>query len=175
MIQASRSPALGSEPTLGGTQRPSPGFRRTKRVTDDYAATLPTFDVGLSLMASAHPSLTPMDLAGSGVPVVTNSFGVKDAGYFASISENIICVRPTLEDLVEGIRRAVLRSEDLAAREAGASINFPTDWDGTWTPRHRAMLTSTLGALMERAPSPPGETAQDLAPAGSPPSENAYS
>jgi hypothetical protein len=74
---------------------------------DDYSKALSGFDVGLSLMASAHPSMTPMDLAGSGVPVVTNSFGVKQPDYFEAISSNIVCAEPSLQGLVDGIRAAV--------------------------------------------------------------------
>lgn len=119
---------------------------------DDYTQILPTFDVGLSLMASAHPSLTPMDLAAAGVPVVTNSFGVKRPDYFAAISPNIICARPMLSSLVDALRQAVARSEDWEGRRAGATLNFPQSWDETWTPQHRTFIASAVDMARKGSP-----------------------
>ena len=117
---------------------------------DEYVQALSGFDVGLSLMASAHPSITPVDLAAAGVPVVTNSFGVKQASYFAAISPNIICAGPLLEDLVAALREAVRRSEDMEARLHGAEVDFPQDWDQTWTKQHREFLARSVAQA--RAP-----------------------
>ena len=45
---------------------------------DDYPGYLLGTDLGLSLMYSPHPSHPPIEMAASGVRVVTNSFGSKD-------------------------------------------------------------------------------------------------
>jgi len=107
---------------------------------EDYQAKIGRFDVGLSLMASPHPSLVPFDLAGSGALVVTNSFRTKTKEYFSKISENVVCVEPNLDAIVAGIREAVGLSGDIDRRLAGANISFPKAWSETWTPRHKDFL-----------------------------------
>lgn len=59
---------------------------------EDYGAMLRTTAVGLSLMASPHPSYPPLEMAHFGVRTITNGYGVKD---LSSSHENII----SLEDI----------------------------------------------------------------------------
>ncbi|MFM6401440.1 MAG: hypothetical protein ACKPFF_32600, partial [Planktothrix sp.] len=79
----------------------------------EYSEVISTFDIGLCLMASPHPSLLPFDLAGTGAIVLTNSFDLKDQAYFRQFSSNIICRQPCLETLVDGMREAVEKSRNL--------------------------------------------------------------
>jgi len=60
-------------------------------------------DVGLSLMYSPHPSHPPLEMAASGVRVVTNNFGAKD---LSRLSGAIQSVAPTPEALSGSLRRA---------------------------------------------------------------------
>ncbi len=68
-----------------------------------YPGWLREVDVGLSLMFSPHPSHPPLEMAASGVRVVTNSFGPKDLSQF---SPAILSVPPEAEALIEALRHA---------------------------------------------------------------------
>ena len=93
-------------------------------------------DLGLSLMATPHPSYPPLDLAAAGAVVVTNTFSIKTS--LECYSSNIICADPTLEALTEGLRSAVAlvcdpmrrqknRTKDLILRDWRASFKQPLD------------------------------------------------
>lgn len=70
---------------------------------DQYPDWLLTADVGLSLMLSPHPSHPPLEMALSGVRVVTNRFGSKDLG---RLSPAIVSVNPTVPGVAAGLARA---------------------------------------------------------------------
>lgn len=111
----------------------------------DYQKVISTFDIGLSLMASPHPSLLPFDLAGSGAVVVTNSYAVKDQAYFDRIVEGVIVAPPDVPALVSALRRAVAESFDLNARYArAAAMRYPTDWKDTFGDAHVALVRGTF-------------------------------
>lgn len=113
----------------------------------DYMAKLPEFDVCLTLMASPHPSLIPMDLAGSGAVVVTNTFRTKTSEYLEDISRNIIPAEANLEDLIAALGLAVARSSDLQARHRNAEeMKYPRSWSNSFAPHH---LDFALQALAE--------------------------
>ncbi len=100
-------------------------------------------------MASPHPSLLPFDLAGSGAVVVTNSFGVKDQAYFDEITQGVIVSEPDVFALVEALRVAVDRVEDLDQRYADAqAMKFPRTWEETFNSAHaehiRNVFSNTL-------------------------------
>ena len=67
----------------------------------EYAALIRRTDLGLSLMATPHPSYPPLDLAASGAVVVTNKDGPKTS--LAHYSANILCVEPSLDALVSAL------------------------------------------------------------------------
>ncbi|WP_292544815.1 hypothetical protein, partial [Mesorhizobium sp.] len=50
-----------------------------------YIEEVASFDICLTLMASPHPSMIPMDLAASGCVVVTNTFKTKTESYLQSL------------------------------------------------------------------------------------------
>lgn len=85
----------------------------------DYPALLASGDMGLSLMLSPHPSHIPLEMAASGVVCVTNTFENKD---LSEISDNIVSVPPTLDDLTEGLRTAAKRTYDRRARHAASKF-----------------------------------------------------
>lgn len=133
----------------------TPGVRSTAipRLTlKDYIATVAEFDVCLSLMASPRPSLIPMDCAGSGSVVVTNTFKTKTAEYLQGISENIIPSAPRLDSLVAALAEAVRRSDDLEARHRrAAEMNYPRSWEESLTVWHRRFIArELLGPAAER-------------------------
>lgn len=92
----------------------------------DYSELLRTIDVGLTLMDTPHPSYPPLDLACSGAVAVTNSSGIKTD--LSSYSKNIVCVPPTVEALVEGIRQAISISESTRIENMRAA-SIQTDWN----------------------------------------------
>lgn len=103
----------------------------------DYMESISGYDLGISLMASAHPSLVPFDLAGSGCVVLTNNCYNKNQKYFDEISSNIISADPNLEDLLQGFVKALSKVDDLSSRyNAANDMNFPTTWEETWTENH---------------------------------------
>lgn len=68
---------------------------------EEYPGFLLGVDLGLSLMYSPHPSHPPIEMAASGVRVVTNSFGPKDLG---QLSGAILSVAPTVPALCAALR-----------------------------------------------------------------------
>ena len=70
---------------------------------EEYPAYLRSVDLGLSLMYSPHPSHPPIEMAASGVRVVTNGFGPKD---LSRLSPAITSVPAAVPDIVAALRRA---------------------------------------------------------------------
>jgi len=83
---------------------------------DRYVALIRSMDLGLSLMLTPHPSYPPLDLVACGAVAVTNSFGAKQS--LETYSENLICAEPSVEGLVEGLRRGVALARDGERRAA---------------------------------------------------------
>jgi O-antigen biosynthesis protein len=69
----------------------------------DYPAWLRTVDLGLSLMLSPHPSHPPLEMAASGVRVVTNRFANKDLG---RLTPAILSMPGTPEGIAQGLSQA---------------------------------------------------------------------
>ncbi|MFK7940765.1 MAG: glycosyl transferase family 1 [Roseovarius sp.] len=81
---------------------------------EEYPEYLRSVDLGLSLMYSPHPSHPPIEMAASGVHVVTNTFGPKD---LSRLSSAITSVPPTTRDVIAALRRAwVAKPVSQAAR-----------------------------------------------------------
>ncbi len=70
-----------------------------------YRDLLGRMDLGVSLMASPHPSYPPLDLAASGAVVVTNEWPGK--ADFASVSDRIITASPSVEGIAAGIAQGI--------------------------------------------------------------------
>ena len=111
----------------------------------EYEEQMYTFDLCLSLMASPHPSIVPFDLASAGALVVTNSFEVKDAKYFKEISDLIYVAKPYVDNVVDELRNAVNKVDDLELRfNLAKSIEYAKDWDDVWTTEHKEFLLETF-------------------------------
>ena len=111
-----------------------------------YIDMLPGFDVGLSLMLTPHPSLVPLEMAAAGLPTVTNTFANKTEAALRAISTNLIGVKPTLDGIVDGLRTAIARVEDVEARLAGAqAMTWPTDWEEAFPAETMARVNAFLG------------------------------
>lgn len=132
----------------GGVVELLPGLRTTNlpRMTlKEYTKAVGQFDLCLTLMASPHPSLIPMDLGGSGAIVVTNTLSTKTPDYLASICKNIIGKEPNLYKLVDGLREAKDRVNDLEKRYLSAEgMNYPVDWDNSLTDEHLTFFNEHL-------------------------------
>lgn len=94
-----------------------------------YIQMMPSFDVGLSLMLTPHPSLVPIEMASAGMWTVTNTLANKTAERLQAISTNLIGVRPTVGSIVDGLIEAMERVDQVDERLAGAHVNWPKDWD----------------------------------------------
>lgn len=116
----------------------------------EYQEVISTFDIGLTLMASPHPSLLPFDLGGSGSVVVTNTFATKQQSYFDGICGNVIATAPSLSGVVEGLAQAVQRSSDLDARhKAATQMLYPRDWSETFDAEHRNFMRSVFSETID--------------------------
>ena len=100
----------------------------------DYHVLLRRMDLGLSLMASPHPSYPPLDLAAAGAVVVTNTFGAHRRS-LDRYSKNIIACEPDTASLASGIARGAQLAGDLERRRANhRASTFATDWNETLAP-----------------------------------------
>ncbi|MBW0158227.1 glycosyltransferase [Sedimentimonas flavescens] len=86
---------------------------------EDYPTFLLETGVGLSLMYSPHPSHPPIEMAASGVRVVTNSFGPKDLG---RLSPAILSAAPEVPALSAALSRA-WHSAPVSAQERQISLS----------------------------------------------------
>jgi glycosyltransferase involved in cell wall biosynthesis len=118
-VGESRTVALGGGASLRLLPRSAQG---------DYAQLLRKHDVGLALMYTPHPSLVPIEMAAGGLVTVTNSFENKTPEAMAAISENLVAVAPTVEDVAAGLRSAVAAVGDHAARVRASDVNWSRDW-----------------------------------------------
>lgn len=73
---------------------------------DDYLALLATAHLGVSLMASPHPSYPPLEMAASGLVVVTNRWGPKDLG---GLSQRFVSCTPDASDVARSLAVAESR------------------------------------------------------------------
>ena len=112
-----------------------------------YGALLGQHDVGLALMYTPHPSLVPIEMASAGLLTVTTSFESKTADAMAAISANLITVPPTIDGIVDGLRRAAAGASDVERRLRGSQVRWSADWDDSLS----AELMATLIAFLERA------------------------
>ncbi len=99
-----------------------------------YHELLQRMDLGLSLMASPHPSYPPLDMAAAGAVVVTNTFGTHRRS-LGRYSKNIIACDPDVASLTSGIARGAALAGDLRRRRANhRASTFATDWNQTLAP-----------------------------------------
>lgn len=132
----------GYDIDLGGDQT----MHVTARIPqDEYEAHLNSFDVGLSLMWSPHPSIIPFELARAGVVTVTNEYGIRDGTKLAKFGYNIVSAFPTIDGIVAALRVAVRRSADVQARVRAAAFDWPTDWDRVFSNRFIANVARRFG------------------------------
>jgi len=90
---------------------------------DAYQAEVAKMDAGFVLMYTPHPSYPPLDLAAIGVPVLTNSCGLKQD--LSAYSQNIICAKPNVDALAVGFAELTAFAADdqrLAANQASDTI-----------------------------------------------------
>jgi len=78
---------------------------------EDYAQTLLTSSVGVSLMASPHPSYPPLEMAHMGLHTVTNSYLCKDLTDF---HPNIVSIASIAEENLAGAIAQACRSSQEA-------------------------------------------------------------
>lgn len=105
----------------------------------DYARLARRVDVGLSLMASPHPSYPPLELAACGAEVVTNSFaGKRDLSRY---SPNIVTVNPAPSSIAHALRAAHDRAEDPRER-VQADVQLPLSWLASLEDPIRALLNT---------------------------------
>ena len=117
-----------------------------KRVSlSEYINLLPDYDIGLSLMASPHPSLPPLDMASAGILTVTNTFATKTKEKLIQISPNIIPVYPAVDEIKAGLAEAAHRVDDLESRLSGSNINWPRTWEDTFSPAIMKKIAGFLG------------------------------
>jgi hypothetical protein len=94
----------------------------------EYLNMLPSYALGLSLMLSPHPSMTPLDMAAAGLITVTNTYANKTREKWASISTNIVAIPPTQDGIKAGLVEALARVDNIQERVAGARVNWPLSW-----------------------------------------------
>jgi len=70
---------------------------------EEYPKFLLGIDIGLSLMLSPHPSHPPLEMAASGVRVVTNSFATKD---LSTLTKAILSAAPDADALLAALEQA---------------------------------------------------------------------
>jgi O-antigen biosynthesis protein len=91
-----------------------------KMPLEDYRSQLKTYDIGISLMLSPHPSYPPLEMASAGLIAITNKFKNKD---LREISKNILSINPTKEDLAKALELATVLQESYKDRLKNSNFN----------------------------------------------------
>ena len=117
-----------------------------KTSLQEYIRMMPSYDVGLSLMLTPHPSLVPIEMAAAGMWTVTNTLANKTSERLQAISTNLIGVRPTVGGIVDGLMQAMARAGETDERLAGARVNWPTNWDQAFPAESIRRIRAFLGA-----------------------------
>jgi O-antigen biosynthesis protein len=95
----------------------------------EYAETIRSSDLMLSLMLSPHPSYPPLEMAACGKRVITNTCSVKTQHRLSSISTNIIAVEPNIEAISTAIQHeAALINAGIIAGDVNGAIRMPATW-----------------------------------------------
>ncbi len=102
---------------------------KAKLDLSDYRRLLPSFDLGLSLMYTPHPSLVPLEMAAAGLITVTNTCLNKTRSALENISSNLVAAEPSVPGIVQALQEGVERVDDRDARRQGAAVNWPQTWD----------------------------------------------
>ena len=113
----------------------------------DYIRMMPSYDVGLSLMLTPHPSLVPLEMAAAGMWAVTNTLANKTSERLREISTNLVGVRATVGSIVDGLVHAMSRVDLLDERLAGAKVNWPTDWNQAFPGETIARIRTFAGEV----------------------------
>ena len=121
----------------------------------EYARQMRESHVLLSLMLSPHPSYPPLEMAACGGKVVTTVFGSKTAEELSALSPNIIGVQPKIQDLVDGLYRAISVDRDTrVGLDNQSAIALPRSWSAALSPVLPVVLTE-LARLGISAPLSP--------------------
>ena len=118
-----------------------------KTSLQEYIRMMPSYDVGLSLMLTPHPSLVPLEMASAGMWTVTNTLANKTPERLRAISTNLIGVQPTVGGIVDGLVQAMTRVGEIDERLAGARVDWPTDWDHAFPAESIGRIRAFLGEL----------------------------
>lgn len=111
---------------------------------DEYKNMLPSFDIMLSLMATPHHSMPPIDAALSGCVVVTNSSDIKTQEEFNKMSHNIIACNPDETSLLEGLKKATVLCNKLEDRYKNSLVTYPTSMEQALTKTHHTWFKNIL-------------------------------
>lgn len=110
----------------------------------EYLELIPTFDLGMSLMLSPHPSLVPLEMAAAGIPTVTNIYENKTEAELKNISKNLIGIEPTIAGITRGLQEGVNKVYNYTERIEGARINWPTDWSQVFDENFKSTLYNMM-------------------------------
>ena len=110
----------------------------------EYLELIPTFDLGMSLMLSPHPSLVPLEMAAAGIPAITNTYENKTEFELKKISSNLIGVEPSIDGITLGLEEGVLKVHNYSERIKGAQINWPTDWNLVFDKKFKSDLNNMM-------------------------------
>lgn len=92
-----------------------------------YNQHLPSFDVGLALMFTPHPSLVPLEMAAAGLIVVTSECLTKTADRILELSPNFEPASGTPASVAAALARAVARCR--VDKPRLNDVAWPQDWD----------------------------------------------
>jgi hypothetical protein len=95
---------------------------------NEYKQILVNSDIGLSLTFTPNPSFSAFDFASAGMIVITNSFETRTQETFDQISKNFIVVKPSLNEIVNGISKALLKIDNVKERLRESKLNLPSSW-----------------------------------------------
>jgi hypothetical protein len=111
----------------------------------EYVQSLKSYDIGISLMYAPHPSVPPFEMASAGMLAITTAFENRAPQEMQSISSNIIAATHSIESLVESIKEAIDRVDDVDERSKNANIEWSTSWKESFGPAFMSDFSAMIG------------------------------
>ncbi len=100
---------------------------------EDYANTLGTFDLGMSLMYAPHPSVPPFEMAAAGMITVTTSYKSRSGQDMVDLSSNFIASHPDPQSIADGLSVAIDRIPNYEERVRAAEFPRSHSWKASFS------------------------------------------
>lgn len=77
-------------------------------------------DIGVSVITTPHPGIVHFQMASYGLATITNRTTLRDDVWLAEQNRNLVPIDMTIDSIIEGFQKALIKSEDFDSRYENA-------------------------------------------------------